>query len=693
MNDDEEEAGSSPETRREHQKLGVNSRSSWRFREDVEGLRGLAVLLVLLFHAKVPGFSGGFIGVDVFFVISGYVITGMLMKELDERQRINYGKFYVRRFRRLLPASLLCSVSTVLIGLWILSSPVARMRVLTDFQFVSVFWVNMHFAQTSDYFRDQFDPSPLLHYWSLAVEEQFYAVWPFILGLLIHKVSVYMKSLVWTVLFVGSFGYCQFKTEEPEAFYSLLSRSWQLLAGVPLAVFHHQMSSQDSQFRSFSSLAGVSLILYCGVVYNENMIYPGYASVLPTLGAFLVLSGGTKSMVGRVMGSPVFRWLGFQSYSLYLYHWPAIIYVVSYFSTTNDYSRSTELSLFGLCISIPVAVLSNFFVETPIRNTRVKIRFVSFVCILVAIVLGCYHASGVVKNNIRMSLQRFGPKLETMSSFVDIFDVRNQEMAQDNLGPDAPLADYLSAALLIQSVPPNLQPDFLDSKHPPTELLYGNVTATRSIVLLGDSHAKQWYPAFDMLGRRYNYKVSVYTHANCPPVIFDEELNMLSSCNPYYINMMEHIESLRPTFAFLSHITMLTKYRYFEDYDAVQKAYTDFFPKLKQLGVSPALISDVPSCAVDSSKCLSEHLNDVQSCSCSLSNAVSAFWIEAELDAAISNGVPYVNVVDLFCIDSRCPPIVDHYRVLRDSNHMSDEYARFLAPYFEQKLLNTNINL
>jgi len=365
--EEEEEGKEAVVTQKEEVREDVDQQ--WGFREDVEGLRGLAVLLVLLFHARVPGVSGGFVGVDVFFVISGFVITRVLLKESLTSGSIDLKRFYYWRFRRLLPNSALCLLLTIVAGQWLLD-PISNLNMLNDAQYTSMYCLNMKYAQLNGYFLQQDEPSPLVHYWSLAVEEQFYLMWPFVLYFFSTQ-----SPVVLFMLLTASLLYCQFQSgvDSSFAYFALPSRGWQLLFGAMVAFNQSPIKKCSSWIRSIGAIVGVALITASSNLFSSKTVYPGLASLVPTIGATLVLIGDSQRLIGNVLSNAVFRWIGAKSYSLYLYHWPLVVYYTSLTSRKFQYSPTTQSCSIGVLISIPLALIANTFVESPIRRRGEKL--------------------------------------------------------------------------------------------------------------------------------------------------------------------------------------------------------------------------------------------------------------------------------------------------------------------------------
>ncbi len=341
------------------------------FRPDLEGLRGLAILLVVIFHAAPGLLGGGFIGVDVFFVISGFLITGLLARELDRTGRIALGNFYARRVRRLLPAAILAIGATLLLSAWILP-PLEAPRVAGDGIAAALSVSNLRFALAAgDYFSTVGSPSPFLHYWSLSVEEQFYLVWPatliiaFLVGRSLRAVGVMVAvvgiaSLVLAIVLTDS---------APNwAFFSLPTRAWQLALGglLAIAALERRQGTALSTVLALGGWLGLGAVLLGGYAIDESIAYPGLWALIPTLGAVGIIAGGDRvAGPGLLLRLAPVRFLGRISYSLYLWHWPLL--VLPAVALGGQLSPLATLALVGLAII--VASASTFLVEEPIRRS------------------------------------------------------------------------------------------------------------------------------------------------------------------------------------------------------------------------------------------------------------------------------------------------------------------------------------
>jgi peptidoglycan/LPS O-acetylase OafA/YrhL len=370
--------------------------AAWTHRADIEGLRAIAVVLVVLFHAQLGPFSGGFVGVDVFFVLSGYLISGLLLRELAQTGSISLSAFYARRIRRLLPAALLVLLVTMTASvLWL--PPLLVPGVAGDVAAAAAYVSNMGFAvQATDYFAYGQSPSPVLHYWSLGVEEQFYLFWPALLLFIAwiargrgHRVGLAVAGIT-TSSFLLSLWLTS--TNAPWAFFSLPTRAWELGLGAIVAIGSTRIAQVPVRLASTAGWLGLAMIVTAGLLFDESTPFPGTAAVLPTVGAALVVIGGlhgTRSGPSLVLGRSGPRFLGRVSYSLYLWHWPVL--VIPMVALGAPLPVVARLAL--VVAAVLLAAATHRFVEEPIRRGRLvgtrphrNLAFAGAVTLTVAIV-------------------------------------------------------------------------------------------------------------------------------------------------------------------------------------------------------------------------------------------------------------------------------------------------------------------
>jgi peptidoglycan/LPS O-acetylase OafA/YrhL len=346
-----------------------------KYRPDVEGLRAVAVVAVILFHTQLLGFTGGFIGVDVFYVISGFVITGVLLRKVEGSGSLGFGDFYARRARRILPAAGLVLVVTILASYHWLGF-VRGDEIADDAKWCAVFLGNFHFlAIGTNYFSSQLPPSPLQNYWSLGVEEQFYVVYPLGLALslfLIPKVSIRHKVMIFTALVIGgslAWNIYQTSADPYSAYLSSLTRAWELALGGFVTAGTQYWLRIERHVGAALTWIGIAGILFAGFQYTSSTAYPGWAAVIPVVGAALIIVGGMSA--GRLgveilLGTFLFRWVGKLSYSLYLWSWPVL--TIAEQETTK--TLTTGQRLLTILAALVLAAVTYTLIENPIRHSK-----------------------------------------------------------------------------------------------------------------------------------------------------------------------------------------------------------------------------------------------------------------------------------------------------------------------------------
>jgi peptidoglycan/LPS O-acetylase OafA/YrhL len=350
-----------------------------RFRPDVEGLRAVAILLVVLFHAGVRGLEGGFVGVDVFYVISGFVITGLLLREHASSGRNRLLAFYGRRSRRILPAATLVIIVTVLASYhwlgFLTGDDTARVG-----RTASLFYANFHFiAAGTNYLASQAPPSALQNFWSLSVEEQFYVVYPtlFILSaVLFSRVPLRLKLGVLLICsIVASFIWSihQTSVNSVAAFFSPFTRAWELGLGALVAVASVLLAKIPRPLATTMTWLGLAGIVVAATTFSSTTPYPGSAVALPVVATALIIAGGMARPTRSgelLLGLPPFQWLGKLSYSLYLWHWPILIIAAQHVG----HPLSVGDNLLWVLVALGLSVLSYFLIENPIRHWRFLAR-------------------------------------------------------------------------------------------------------------------------------------------------------------------------------------------------------------------------------------------------------------------------------------------------------------------------------
>jgi peptidoglycan/LPS O-acetylase OafA/YrhL len=488
-----------------------------KYRPDIDGLRGVAVLLVIGFHAFPGRIPGGFIGVDVFFVISGFLISSIIFRSL-ENDRFSYADFYGRRIRRIFPALTLVLVACLIYGWFQIPSEYKLIgkHVAAGAGFVS------NFASWRDtgYFDSSASQKPLLHLWSLGIEEQFYIFWPAILGFVwMRKYNSFLKITlsilccsflvnIWTV-----------RSHPVAAFYSPLSRFWELMLGGVLAYL--TLHRPDFLVKSTNGQAAIGLLMIVppALFLTNQSVFPGWWALLPTVGAFLVLSAGPASWLNRnLFGNPLLVSVGLISYPLYLWHWP-LLYAFSQLPSQEylTHAQSVFGRMFVIAVSVLLSWLTYRMVEVPIRSGSPRRNLTYFLVgslALVAFVGGlAYKTDGFVS--------RLSPLLAQILSY-DY--VQNYSVG------------YRVDTCLID--PSIGQTSFGDCTS------YPSVRAVSDVLVWGDSHAAQLYPGIQTaIGS--NSKITQFTVSSCPPII-ESTPEIDPHCNEINSHVMEWVAKDRP---------------------------------------------------------------------------------------------------------------------------------------------------
>ncbi|MCT7378216.1 acyltransferase family protein [Chelativorans salis] len=448
-------------------------RAGHSYREDIDGLRALAVVPVVLYHAGLGPFSGGFVGVDVFFVISGFLITGIITGEI-ERGDFSVIHFYERRARRLLPALFAVLITSFIAG-WFLLIPSEFSDLSHSATATLFFSSNLFFWNSLGYFSDASEFHPLLHTWSLAVEEQFYLLFPLALVISQGRRQATQRIII-SIVLLGSLVLSIYAVKHfPEgAFYLLPTRAWELMCGALLAT-HVVPSISSPRIRSSLSLAGVALILVPMLTYTSATPFPGLAAIPPCIGTMLIIYCGRSSLAAKVLSTKPLVWIGLISYSLYLWHWPILSFLRI---DQGSVHLPIFLSLSATVASFAAAYISWNYIERPFRvRTAVSRRKVFQLSGMGCIVVIAASTSVSATNGFPVRYDR------NVTSFLEL---NTADIVGGRCAEGCPFG--------VEEAPP-------------------------SVVLWGDSHANALTPALDFVARQEDLGGIVFADAACAPLL------------------------------------------------------------------------------------------------------------------------------------------------------------------------------
>ena len=675
------------------------------FRGDLEGLRAVAVILVLLYHAQIPGFTGGYVGVDVFFVLSGFLITGILLRERQSSGRISLPGFYARRARRILPAAALVLLATVVASALLMPSLTVP-DTTRDAAAAALYVSNIRFGiQATDYLAALQAPSPVLHYWSLSVEEQFYVFWPAIVILVCGRggsigrrigIAALAISLVSVALSVWLTD-----VNAPWAFFSLPTRAWELGIGAILAVSGSRLVRIPGRAAAALGWLGLAAVALSGVILNDATPYPGTAALLPTLGAALVIAGGFRPSgisVGRLLGTAVPRYIGRISYSLYLWHWPLLVIPAAAAGVVLD--LPDRLALLGAAFVL--SAMSQRFVEEPIRRGRIvgtrPSRNLAMAGALTLTVAICATGVGIAAAGpppLAISPAAASSDEVTANRIIDLALAATSGGTSPASLPKSvggPVPQALVPAIVDAR---DLEPrPYRDGCHldatatvsPPC--FYGDQLSSHTLVLFGDSHAVSWWPALDHLALQTGWRLASYTKSGCSPVDAPQWNFTLkreyTECQAWRENTNSRIASLHPDLVIVSGARMsfgplaVAGNSDAEAMSAYRSGLTRTLERLAQLAGHVVLIGLTPTSTYDVPVCLSAH-NDMLACSTPVGLAFSETWDLATKGAAGDADVTYVDPTYWLCPSAPCLPVIGNFLVYRDSDHMTLPFAEALA--------------
>ncbi|NHA70187.1 acyltransferase family protein [Phycicoccus flavus] len=673
----------------------AGARPAPRFRPDIEGMRAIAIGLVVVYHAGVSGLPGGFVGVDVFFVISGFLITGLLVREVTSTGRVSLARFYARRAKRLLPATGLVLVTTVVLT-WLTVSAVRWRDFGLDIVSAATYVVNWRLAARSvDYLAEDVGASPVQHFWSLAVEEQFYIVWPLLLvllawllrrrpGLRPRRVMAVGIALV----IVPSFAYSVYLTSvsPATAFFVTPTRLWELGIGAFVAIGATVWTRVPRVAAVVLGWVGLVTVLASGFLLTTDVAWPGYAALAPCLGtAAMIVAGYTSGPAGPagVLAWKPLVWVGGISYSLYLWHWPLITAATAYWGDLGG-----TRGLLVMAVAVIPSWLSLRLIENPIRFAPALSRSNR----LALSVGGNFTALGVVAGLVLVLLVPGGSRSQAAVGAAPL----GAEALTGTTGKPGSVASLKSIASYVPSaleaegdVPPYPPECQVDQESPdPVVCDWGDPNGTLTVAVVGDSKIMQYYSPLDEIAKREHWKIVSMTKSACgfhdgvqeakgEPYTSCTEWNRavladLLRSRPDVVVTAERINEALADPADLGSLSTATMV------DAMARQWT----RVTDAGIPMVVIADNPSPGQIAPvyECIADHGGDLSACTFDRARGERESGAAAQLPAAERvQGVRVVDIRDSICPERTCVPVIGGVMVYRQTSHITDTYARSLT--------------
>lgn len=469
---------------------------------EVDGLRALAVLSVIIFHTFPDFLAGGFIGVDIFFVISGYLISTIILKQLS-KEEFSFLEFYGRRIRRIFPSLLLVLAISCIIG-WPILLPIEYKNLGKYISAGAGFISNIVLWGDTGYFNKNSETQPLLHLWTLGIEEQFYIIWPFLLWLSWKYKVNYLKTTIFVALVSFFLNISKIHSDPIGTFYLPQTRLWEFLVGsiLPQIVNHKNKIYNSDWLKNVSSIIGLSLLIYGFLEIDKNLEFPGKWALIPVVGAALIILAGSKSWINeKILSNKIIIWFGLISYPLYLWHWS----LLSFLKILHGNTFSNQDRIISITLSIIFAWLTHKFIEKPIRFCKNK-KIVNTSLIIMMLIM-CIA----------------GYSIYSKDGFKSRFD------NQDNC-----VEDFREGTCFLRP----------EQKYKDFEKCVNESNKGKTILLWGDSHAAHLYLG---LKAHYGNKFIIIqrTASGCPPVLDFTSFNR-PHCKDVNNNVFEFIKKTHP---------------------------------------------------------------------------------------------------------------------------------------------------
>jgi len=677
---------------------------------DIQALRALAVASVLLYHLWPKWLPGGYVGVDVFFVISGFLISSHLLA----RRPTSAGdllRFWSARIRRLLPAALLVLLAT-LVATRLLAPDVLWASTATYVRIAALYGLNWRMAHDSvDYLATNGAPTPVQHFWSLSVEEQFYLVWPILIALLVLAA----RRHAWAAATVGlsavtiaSLWYSIHETaSNPSVAYFITpTRVWELGVGGVLAALLARTEARRLHLplaaRTLLVWAGLAAVAWTLVAFSDDTSFPSWRAAVPVLGATAVIAADA----GRGPGSPIaamswrpVQWLGDASYSIYLWHWPLLVLLP--YKSGGHLGRLDKAAI--LVVTLALAAVTKRWVEDPFRRPvwgRPLLKPYAMGVAAMGVIVGASLLQSGVADRHQEHAAQAHPHIAAAAFCFGAADLDSTHHCEPDseaglITPD-PSAASSDGAFLWK---PWSKPGDCLSPLPALPLVNchtESTKATKTVALVGNSHAAQWGPAVAEIATTRQWRIDTYFAHWCPSVLMSHADPAASGCVGWVARVADTLLTTKPDLVVISNTTLASVERMAGlgklSYEANVTAFARLLSKLTQAGLHVLVIRDTPSSANADAEttvpaCVAAHRSTPAVCAGSRRTWLAKDPAVAAAERVQSRLVTVADMTTYFCSASRCSGVIGGVLVYSDSSHLTATYARTVAPYLTPAVL------
>ncbi|SOB99020.1 peptidoglycan/LPS O-acetylase OafA/YrhL [Ureibacillus xyleni] len=644
-----------------------------KFRPEIEGIRAVAAILVAVYHIWLGKVSGG---VDVFFIVSGFLITTSLLAKIEREGHINLFEYLLGLVKRLIPLAFTVLTVTSLLSILIMPK-VQWEQIISEVIASGLYYENWQLAFNSvDYLEQNNEASPLQHFWALSLQGQFYITWPLIIILsffIARKLfkTPERKTLLATlsILFTLSISYSIYKTivNQPWAYFDTFARVWEFSLGGIVAIII-TLIPLKSVYSALIGWVGLGIICLTGVLLPVSTVFPGYAALLPTIGVILIIlaaENGHRFGVEKLLGSKPLLFMGSISYGFYLWHWPLLIFYLTYFKKETV---SLSAGLVILSLTFILSYVSTKVLEAPVRKLNVKYSKVKLVSIATSFALP-----------VTFVVFLWGTQLTEEKSIYNL---------EDYPGANA-LAVQMTVKPDIEPIPSMLEikenlPEFYSvedcvtrSGERVTKCSFGETKKPEhTIALVGGSHSGHWFPALMGFAEELKMQIDVYNHDGCRFSNDDFNGTLTEACMKWNELVIQEIIKNPPDLVFTT--ANLNKN------DTIPIGYIQQWEKLE--GVTKVFaVRDNPRMSENVPLCLEREKDNID-CSLPRDEALSSV-LPWENTKEIPSNVFFADMSDYFCDDETCYSVIGNIIVYRDAHHITAEYARTLSPFLKEHIV------